>query len=198
MNYLLKKPDGSIAYPYSLAQLRTDNPTTSFPESLEPIASDWNCFPVKTTQQPQYNPITHTLTEGEPLLVDGEYQQTWVLINYSLEQIKSNKLGQIDQDWYGLEAIGWDSGQGFSLGIAPSDVALIVGVYSLAKEAAALGLELPNLISMNNTPISFNSIEEMTTLLLQYGQARSNMATSFAARRKAVEDATTIEEVGVI
>ena len=71
-------------------------------------------------------------------------------------------------------------------------------MFSLAKEAAALGLELPHLISMANTPISFTTIEEMTLLLLQYGQARSNMASSFAARRKAVADATTIEELGVI
>jgi hypothetical protein len=51
---------------------------------------------------------------------------------------------------------------------------------------------------MANTPIGFTTIQEMTLLLLQYGQARSNMASSFAARRKAVADATTIEELGVI
>ena len=115
-----------------------------------------------------------------------------------LSQAKARKIQAINNEWIILEKTGWDSGQGFNLGITPSDVALLVGVFSLAKEAAALGLELPNLISMANTPISFSTIQEMTILLLQYGQARSNMASSFAARRKAVSDATTIEQVGVI
>jgi len=115
-----------------------------------------------------------------------------------LSQAKARKLQEINNEWLALEKIGWDSGQGYHLGITPSDVALLVGVFSLAKEAAALGLELPQLISMANTPIGFATIEEMTLLLLQYGQARSNMASSFAARRKAVADATTIEELGVI
>ena len=116
----------------------------------------------------------------------------------ALSQAKAWSLQNINNEWLALEKTGWDSGQGYYLGITPSDVALIVGVFSLAKEAAALSLELPNLISMANTPISFTTIEEMTMLLLQYGQARSNMASSFAARRKAVADATTIEELGVI
>jgi len=116
----------------------------------------------------------------------------------SLDEAKELKQISINNEWITLEKTGWDSGQGYYLGITPSDVALIVGVFSLAKEAAALGLELPNLISMANTPISFNTIQEMTLLLLQYGQARSNMASSFAARRKAVSDVTTIEQVGVI
>ena len=113
----------------------------------------------------------------------------------ALSQAKAWSLQNINNEWLALEKTGWDSGQGYYLGITPSDVALIVGVFSLAKEAAALGLELPHLISMANTPIGFATIQEMTTLLLQYGQARSNMASSFAARRKAVADATTIEGV---
>jgi len=126
-----------------------------------------------------------------------------LLLSYSpladtLELAKHKKLNDINNEWLILEKTGWDSGQGYYLGITPSDVALLVGVFSLAKEAAALGLELPHLISMANTPISFSTIQEMTLLLLQYGQARSNMASSFAARRKAVADATTIEELGVI
>lgn len=126
-----------------------------------------------------------------------------LLLSYSpladtLELAKHKKLNDINNEWLTLEKTGWDSGQGYYLGITPSDVALLVGVFSLAKEAAALGLELPNLISMASTPISFSTIQEMTMLLLQYGQARSNMASSFAARRKAVSDATTIEQVGVI
>lgn len=63
---------------------------------------------------------------------------------------------------------------------------------------AALNLPLPQIIALDNTAISFNSIDEMVQLLLQYGSARAQLSSVFANRRKAVEDATTIEEVGVI
>jgi hypothetical protein len=115
-----------------------------------------------------------------------------------LDQAKIYKLLKINSEWANLEKSGWDSGQGFFLGISSEDVALLVGVFSLAKEASALGMELPKIISMANTAISFSTIWEMTELLLRYGEARASMASAFAARRKAVQDAETIEEVNLI
>jgi hypothetical protein len=142
------------------------------------------------------------VSSDEGLFITNLINRAWDYISDAepneLSQAKARKIQAINNEWIALEKTGWDSGQGYYLGITPSDVALLVGVFSLAKEAAALGLELPHLISMANTPISFSTIQEMTLLLLQYGQARSNMASSFAARRKAVADATTIEELGVI
>ena len=142
------------------------------------------------------------VSSDEGLFITNLINRAWDYIPDAepdeLSQAKARKIQAINNEWITLEKTGWNSGQGYHLGITPSDVALLVGVFSLAKEAAALGLELPHLISMANTPISFTTIEEMTLLLLQYGQARSNMASSFAARRKAVADATTIEELGVI
>ena len=139
------------------------------------------------------------VSSDEGLFITNLINRAWDYIPDAepdeLSQAKARKIQAINNEWITLEKTGWNSGQGYHLGITPSDVALLVGVFSLAKEAAALGLELPHLISMANTPIGFTTIEEMTMLLLQYGQARSNMASSFAARRKAVADATTIEGV---
>jgi hypothetical protein len=174
--------------------------------SLNAIVSDDNYqFTLMATDENNVSknikmPIDLNSPEG--LLITNLINQAWDYIPDAepdeLSQAKARKLQAINNEWISLEKTGWDSGQGYYLGITPSDVALLVGVFSLAKEAAALGLELPHLISMANTPISFSTIQEMTLLLLQYGQARSNMASSFAARRKAVADATTIEELGVI
>jgi len=126
-----------------------------------------------------------------------------VLVNKAIEDFplslaKEAKLKQIEAEWANVEKTGWDSGKGYHLGITPSDVALIVGVFSLAREASAMGLPLPGLISMENNPIEFETIQDMTVLLMYYGKARSDMAKAFAARRKAVEDATMIEEIPVI
>ena len=142
------------------------------------------------------------ISSDKGLFITNLINQAWDYIPNAepdeLSQAKARKLQDIDNEWFNLEKIGWDSGRGYNLGISPSDVALIVGVYSLAKEAALLGLPLPSLISMNNTPINFSSIEEMTSLLLEYGQARSVLAKTFADKRKAVENATEVGVAGVI
>lgn len=116
----------------------------------------------------------------------------------SLEQAKFIKLNQIANQWTALEQAGWDSGQGFFLGISPEDVALLVGAFNLAREAAALNLPLPFIIAKDNSSVQFATLAEMTILMLRYGQARSQLSSDFAAKRRAVHDATTIEEVNAI
>lgn len=194
MNYLLKKPDGSIMYPYSLTQLRTDNPTTSFPEDIESIASEWNCFQVTATAQPAYNPVTHTLTEGQPTLQGDVYQQSWQVVPHTLEQAKNNKLAAIESEWQQLEANGWDCGQGH-LGITANDVALLSGCHALGKEADALGLPIPSIVTMENNEITFTAMAQFTQLMLQYGAYRAQLSSTFAARRRAVAAAATLEEL---
>jgi hypothetical protein len=112
-----------------------------------------------------------------------------------LSQAKATKLQLINSQWTALEKTGWDSGEGFNLGITASDVALLVGVFSLAKEAVIMNLPIPSIIAMNNSVVNFSTIDEMTLLLLRYGAARSQMSEDFAAKRRAVEAATNIEEV---
>lgn len=122
-------------------------------------------------------------------------QVNQIISNWPLEKKKLEKLAKIDVEWNQTIAQGWNSNQGFSLGLSANDVALISGVFALAKEAAALNLPLPQIIALDNTAISFTSINEMVQLLLQYGSARAQLSSVFANRRKAVENATSIEEV---
>jgi hypothetical protein len=147
-----------------------------------------NTYRIKSTEE-----ISIKLDELKTLLLN----YTPVVLD-TLSAAKSKKLGQINNQWLTLEQTGWDSGQGYHLGITPSDVALIVGVYSLAREASAMGMPLPKLISMENNSIEFETIQDMTVLLMYYGKDRSDMAKSFAQKRKAIEAATTIEEVNAI
>jgi len=142
-------------------------------------------------------PVGKDSTTG--LIITNLINQAWNYIPDAnpdpLSQAKATKLQLINSQWTALEKAGWDSGQGFNLGITPADVALLVGVFSLAKEAANLGLPIPSIIAMNNATVNFTTISEMTILLLQYGAARSQMSEAFAAKRRAIEAATTIEEL---
>jgi len=143
------------------------------------------------------------LSSDEGVFVNNLINQAW---NYipdaepdALSQAKARKLQSINNEWLNLERIGWDTGlpQGH-LGITPNDVALISGAFALAKEAANLGLPIPSLVTIENNELSFNTINEMLQLMLLYGQARSQMSTQIASKRKAVENALTIEEVEAI
>lgn len=142
------------------------------------------------------------ISSDKGLFITNLINQAWDYIPDAapdeLSQAKARKLQSINNEWLILEKTGWDSGKGYHLGITPSDVALIVGVFSLAREASAMGLPLPGLISTENNTIEFETIQDMTVLLMYYGKARSDMANAFAARRKAVENATMIEEIPVI
>jgi len=196
-DYIKVNPDGSTVYPYALQTLKTENKETSFPENIEEVASYFGVYPVQDTTRPEYNPLTHTLSLASPVQQNDAWVQVWQAVSLPLEAVRNNKLAQIDMEYRQQEAAGWDSGNGH-LGFTPSDVALISGAFALAKEAAALGLPLPKLITLESTTLSFATIQEMTTLLLQYGAARATLSETYAARRKAVEQATTLEELQAI
>ena len=125
---------------------------------------------------------------------EQKLQANEIVDRIAIIEAKKAKLAQIDADFDSITKLGWDSGQGFSLGITAQDVSLLVGLFVLAKEASAMGLNPPPVIDMNGG-IHALSMQELTALMLQYGQARALISAQDAMRRKAVENAITIEEV---
>ena len=121
-----------------------------------------------------------------------------IIENFQLYLIRNKKLTELDKQWKNLLNSGWNSGQGFSIGISANDIALLSGAYSLAKEVSNLGLPLPKIIAIDDSIITFNSLEEMTALMLNYGNARSILASSFATKRKAIQNAVVLEELMAI
>lgn len=133
----------------------------------------------------------NTPTETEVQQIDVIKQNMPLLI------LKNEKLAKIDAEWDQTIAQGWDSGQGI-LGISANDVALLSANFSMAKEATNLGYPIPPIITQNDQEIAFSDIQSMTIFMLQYGEYRSSISKTFAARRRAVQNATTVEEVEVI
>jgi hypothetical protein len=120
-----------------------------------------------------------------------------ILDNLPFYAAKLDKLKQIDADFESNTNQGWDSGQGFKLGLTTQDVSLLVGLFVLAKEGAVLGINPPPVIDTNGVSHEL-TMQELTMLMLQYGNARAELSKIYAARRKAVENATTIEEINNI
>jgi hypothetical protein len=76
-------------YPYSIGQLRRDNPQTSFPKQLSrETLEEWNVFEVKTIEPPVENTITKNIIEFTPALINGVWTQVWGITDASPNEIK--------------------------------------------------------------------------------------------------------------
>lgn len=91
--------DGQVAqYPYSLSQLKTDNPNVSFPDPLDDAnAAAFCAVRVTPTQQPSYDGITQNCTEEVPRFVDGALTQVWVVTDATAEEIAQRTSQMADE-----------------------------------------------------------------------------------------------------
>lgn len=88
--------------------------------------------------------------------------------------------------WYADQvALGFASAGGIRLGISTDDVALLTGNYVLAKEAAALSLPVPAIIDRDGVPHELD-IEDLTALMLEYGQHRAALSAEYAQRKATI------------
>jgi len=144
---------------------------------------------------PEDERITSATTPEELKVVDPVTEAMYIS---DLDKAKRDKLTEIDEAWKVTLNNGWQTPEGWSLGIHTDDVALLSAAYALAKEAASLGSTDPVVISDTDSELHSLSVAEMTPLMLAYGAARSQLSGGDAARRKLVKDATTVEELAEI
>ena len=83
-------------YPYSPAQLRRDNPGTSFPAVMsDALLAEWGVYPVVRVDPPQYDPATEDLSEGLPAFADGQWAQTWTVRPLTPEEIEERRVESV-------------------------------------------------------------------------------------------------------
>lgn len=87
MFYVLLTADGNVdCYPYTLTDLRFDNPGTSFSETItDATAASFNCFPVTSTSPPA-NDYTVNL-ERTAIKQDDIWIEHWFTTPATPEQI---------------------------------------------------------------------------------------------------------------
>ena len=80
--------NGIVAhYPYTIGNLRRDNPNTSFPKRpSDELLQSWGMQRVARVDQPAYDHTKNT-TEGTPVLVDGVWTQVWTVADAAAEEI---------------------------------------------------------------------------------------------------------------
>ena len=86
--YVLAPNQTVETFPYSIGDLRRDNPNTSFPANpTEQTLAEWNVFPVIDKPAPDYNPVTQNCNQVNPTLVTGKWEMTWLVTPATPEQI---------------------------------------------------------------------------------------------------------------
>ena len=78
---MIRVTEAGTVWPYSLNQLRADEPSRSF--SNRPSAAElahYGVYQVQATAAPDYDPATHRVVKLPPVLSDGVWQQAWELV----------------------------------------------------------------------------------------------------------------------
>lgn len=107
----IKLNNGQIEkYPYSIGQLRKDNPNTSFPKNIpDNVLATFGVYPVQDTPQPPSD-YTKNVIEGTPVNQSG-WKRTWTVVNATAAEIQERTDSQaanvrverdqklVDTDW---------------------------------------------------------------------------------------------------
>ena len=82
-------------FPYSIGDLRRDNPNTSFPRNpSNDVLAAWNVFPVIDRPAPEYDPASQNCTQINPTLENGEWVMTWQVSDASTDEIATRLEGE--------------------------------------------------------------------------------------------------------
>lgn len=84
---MIRTLDGLILWPYSLAQLRADEPQRSFSSSpSDRELAVFGVYRVQATAQPEYDPAAERVAEVQPIEQDGQWLQQWEVVELSEEE----------------------------------------------------------------------------------------------------------------
>ena len=87
----VKITNGTVdTYPYSVGQLRRDNPKTSFPKRIpDEMLAEWGVYPVAFGDAPEIDNRTQIAEqETQPVLMGSVWSLGWVVLDKSAEDVQ--------------------------------------------------------------------------------------------------------------
>lgn len=141
----------------------------------------------------------HRIIDSELLPDAGPYREAWVVdweaeeFAISVDPVKKEEIDKkiaLDEieEWFASAIDEGFQADGFRLGMSMNDVTLLTGNYVLAKEAAALGAPIPPVIDRDGVAHQMESIEDLTALMLAYGQYRAQLSAEYSTRKAALAE----------
>lgn len=167
MANLVRLKNGAVIWPYSLGQLRLDEPSQSF--SWAPSDAElayYNCYRVHPSTPPAVDPAVEKVVQLQPTESDGVWSQQWDVVALTPEEQAAYQMQQHPPRWLEFGQVVQSSpeinallGQALQAELAALAMALGVGlgkaadgdtrVFSSAWSAAmAAGLITPEMITL--------------------------------------------------
>lgn len=98
----IKLKNGNVEkYPYSIDQLKQDNPQTSFPVIItNTLLAEFEVFEVIERIKPLVDEIIQNVIEETPNQIESKWYQNWTVIDLPSEEIELNKqkANEVAQD----------------------------------------------------------------------------------------------------
>lgn len=86
--YVLAPNQTVETFPYSIGDLRRDNPNVSFPRNpSDATLASWNVFPVADRPRPSFDAATENCNQVNPTLENGEWVTTWQVSAANADEI---------------------------------------------------------------------------------------------------------------
>lgn len=144
--------------------------------------------------RPDGSVLVHYSNNIEPN-TDQLNQINSIIDSWPLENMKIHKLNELDIFWQNTTDNGWTTPYGWKLGLTINDVTLLTGAFVLAKEASQLGLNNPVSIIDTEGLSHELSLQDLTMLMLQYGNARAQLSSRYASVKAAINGLSLLSEV---
>jgi hypothetical protein len=96
--YVLAPNQTVETFPYTIGDLRRDNPNVSFPRNLsDTTLAKWNVFRVADRPKPSFDPATQDCNQVNPTYDNNEWVTTWQVTAASADEI-AKRLAAKSQD----------------------------------------------------------------------------------------------------
>jgi len=170
-------------YPYTIKNLREDNPDISFPEDInDDLLIEYDVRRVYPTDKPQYT-LDQTVVEGVPSWENGQWNQTWHVVD---KQITKQQLIDFASDYRWRTEVGGVSFNGITIATDDRSQTKIIG----ARLAAELNEEWETIwVAMDGSSHVVDN--QMMILISDVVQAHVNKC--FTVYSQVVDDIDTEE-----
>lgn len=89
------KLTNGVPTPYTIGQLRKDNPNTSFPKKVpDEMLAEYGVIPYTIADQPVYDEATQKIEEGDIAEVGGVWTKGWNVVAKSQDEVDQYVLGK--------------------------------------------------------------------------------------------------------
>lgn len=102
-------PDGHSVWPYSISQLRQDEPERSISRNpTDAFLAGFGVYRIAATDRPAHDPAVERVVEAEPALIDGQWQQQWEIVPLSEAEREAVWRAAHPPRWVQFGAAVWD------------------------------------------------------------------------------------------